>query len=305
MLRKFLILIIPILISNSIRAQEFKSEIILSSGIVSDIIPFRLSKTLSGISGLINYNNLLIAHNDHYNSNLYILDSNANIIDSIITNLDIKDLEDITQDEDYIYLGDFGNNARGDRRDLRIYRIHKSSISKKLKIDTISFSYSKQKDFTPSQYSNWTDFDCEAMISLDSHIVLFTKEWYSYGTSIYFLPKHPGNHVAEYKGSLNMIGLITGASYIKDKNELFLVGYSNILIPFILRIYDIKNNDFTSGKISKYSLPLPAHQVEAITHIDGYRFYIGNEYFTKLFLTINQKLHLVNLEDLINIDIEY
>ncbi len=58
------------------------------------------------------------------------------------------DWEDIAQDENYIYLGDIGNNS-GNRKDLHILRISKNSILKDTpKIDIISFSYPDQTDFT-------------------------------------------------------------------------------------------------------------------------------------------------------------
>lgn len=288
-------------LSSSLFAQENKSEIILSSEVITDIKTKNLDSRLSGISGTIKYNDNIIAHNDHYPSNLYILDSNSKIIDSIITNLNFDDLEDITQDDKFIYLGDFGNNAKGNRQDLKIYRIDKSSIKKsKLKIDTIFFTYSNQNDFKVSRYSNWTDFDCEAMVSIDSYLVLFSKQWLSYGTSIYFLPKTPGNHIAELKKNLDMVGLITGATYIKETNDVYLVGYSNLLMPFVLRIYDIKDKEFSEFKTSKFSLPLVAHQVESITHISDYKFLISNEYISKFIITIPQKTHIIDLENIIS-----
>jgi hypothetical protein len=41
-----------------------------------------------------------------------------------------------------IYLGDFWNNSAGNRKDLHILRIEKSTVETNPNIDTIAFSYS-------------------------------------------------------------------------------------------------------------------------------------------------------------------
>lgn len=84
------------------------------------------------------------------------------------------DWEEISQDADFVYVGDFGNNHNGIRADLHILRITKESIlSDHSVIETINFSYSNQTDFAPAG-SNNTDFDCEAFIASNGSIFLFT-----------------------------------------------------------------------------------------------------------------------------------
>ena len=63
-----------------------------------------------------------------------------------------SDWEEISQDDGYIYLGDFGNNT-GDRTDLHILRVEKSSLkSGKPSIDTIWYTYSDQYDIGNAAY---------------------------------------------------------------------------------------------------------------------------------------------------------
>src|SRR5690606_30715450 len=104
------------------------------------------------------------------------------------------DWEEISQDEDYFYIGDFGNNGHGNRTDLHILRISKASLADEPIIDTIHFSYNNQTDFTGTE-PNATDFDCEAMIISQDSIYLFTKQWLSQNSAIYALSKTPGSQV--------------------------------------------------------------------------------------------------------------
>ena len=77
-----------------------------------------------------------------------------------ITGVENYDWEEISSDSLFIYVGDFGNNVNGNRTDLHILRIEKNSLLiNSPVIDTISFTYSDQTDFTPTG-SNNTDFDC-------------------------------------------------------------------------------------------------------------------------------------------------
>jgi hypothetical protein len=80
-------------------------------------------------SGLILWNGYLWTHNDNTDNNIYCLDiANGSLIKSYhLETVKNNDWEEISQDENYIYIGDFGNN-RGDRQDLKIVRIEKSSL---------------------------------------------------------------------------------------------------------------------------------------------------------------------------------
>lgn len=250
---------------------------------------------LSGTSSLIFYNDKLLTMNDHKDPYIYFLNNEGSIIDSINTHLHFADLEDMAQDEDYIYLGDFGNNAHGNREDLCIYKIKKSSLKDSvLQIDTLSFSYSNQKSLERSK-SNQTDFDCEAMIATPKALYLFNKQWLSRKTTLYRLDKNSRQQSTEPLDTYDVNGLVTGATYLEDKNEVYLVGYNELLQPFYVRLYGFKGDDFLSGKEEKHSINMPFHQIEAIEYIrDGY-FYLTNESFSKKIISVGAQIHCMRL----------
>ena len=251
-----------------------------------------LSDSLNETSGLIEWENHLYTHNDDTDLNLYQLDKKGTILKKIhLSGIKNNDCEDLTHDEHFIYLGDFGNNARGNRTDLTIYKIAKDSLFVQPNIEKITFSYPNQTDFS-RQNKNSTDFDCEAMIAKENELLLFTKQWQSKQTTVYQIPKSVGNHTAELLATLNVNGLITGATYNQEKNLIALCGYSKKLKPLIYVISDIKNLDFATANQRKIQLKLPFHQVEAISTTNAVDFYLTNERFSrKIIGTIEQQLH--------------
>ncbi len=228
-------------------------------------------------SGLILWNNSLFTMNDDTDTHIYELNTKGEFIKKYklkgVTNVD---WEEISQDEDFIYIGDFGNNAAGNRKDLKIYKILKGSLSSdNPQIETINFSYSNQTDFSVQRK---TDFDCEAMIVTSENIFLFTKQWTTQATCVYILPKVSGNHQAKLIHTFDVKGLITGATYVKNKNLIALTGYNTIGETFMYILNDFKNNDFFSGKIRKFVLG-KLLQTEGIASDDGINFYVSNETF--------------------------
>jgi hypothetical protein len=264
----------------------------------SYILDYKLPET----SGLIKWDNRIWTHNDSgSDTNIYKLDTlNGNILQNYpLPGVKNTDWEEISQDADFVYIGDFGNNANGNRTDLKILRIDKNTIlANSPTIETINFSYSNQSNFSATG-SNNTDFDCEAFIVSDDSIYLFTKQWISEKTSVYSLPKSPGSHLAKLKSTYNVQGLITGATYLESKKLLVLCGYSKLLQPFIYLLYDFSGTDFFSGNKRKADVSLPFHQVEGIATTDGLKYYISNEKFTQQPINVSQKLHILNFSNLL------
>jgi hypothetical protein len=257
----------------------------------------KLSDSISETSGLIAFENLLWTHNDDHDTTLYGMDTKGKIKKKInLQGLKNNDWEEISQDSIYLYIGDFGNNYKGNRKDFRILRIDKKSILKNIPvIDTIAFSYANQTDFT-IQKANSTDFDCEAFVVLQDSIYLFTKQWTAERTSVYALPKSPGTHIAQLKETLDVHGLITGATALPAKKGIVLCGYSKMLQPFVYLLYDYKNNDFSTGNKRKIKIGLPFHQIEGIATEDGLLFYLTNEATVKKpFVNTPQQIHSVDL----------
>lgn len=297
----------PLATNYNSSATKNDGSCIYSASSVTPAASFALAAAIDETSGLISWNNCLWTHNDNDDIFLYALDSlDGSVIQSYqLTGTLNKDWEEISHDNDFIYIGDFGNNSNGNRTDLKILRIRKNSIFiNPLKIDTINFSYSDQTDFTPAG-SNYTDFDCEAFIVSSDSIYLFTKQWVSQKTSVYSLPKTPGTYMAKKKSTCDIEGLITGSAYLQSKKLIVLCGYSTFLEPFLYLLYDFNDSDFFSGNKRKISIPLSFHQVEGIATTNGLKYYISNERFTySTFLTVSQKLHIINLNSFLEDYIE-
>lgn len=256
-----------------------------------------LPALLDGNSGLMLFRDSLVTFNDYGNPALHIFHpdhvNDYRTVDIPFTSN--VDWEEITQDEEYIYIGDFGNNSSGDRTDLRIYRFKKSEFDDIQNVDTIKFSYELQTDFSP-QTGNETNFDCEAFIVTENYIYLFTKEWLSKKTTLYRLDKTPGEQTAIAIDSLDVDGFISGVSHFQDKKLITLVGYNSFLQPFVYLLYDYQGEDFFAGNKRKININLIAHQVEGIASQDVLKYYISNEHFSFNNNDIPQKLHLIDLE---------
>jgi len=263
---------------------------------------FELNSILRETSGLILWNNRLWTFNDNDDVTLYSLDTiNGEILDSIeLTGTENRDWEAISQDDAFIYLGDFGNNEHGNRSDLKIYKISKSSLLiGSPEIEIISFNYPEQTSLEPTS-NNQTDYDCEAMIVKDEAIYLFTKQWISSGTSIYSIPIIAGNYAAELIGEYPIAGLVTDATFIPEKSIVMLCGYNTVLQPFIYLLYDINSDDFFGANKRRIQLSLPFHQIEGIASSEGDKIYLSNERFAhNPLINIDAKLHAINLNSIL------
>ena len=311
--RDFIIIILFMLIAGHAKAQKYgctdrlavnydqsatnkDGSCIYNPANIAPLGSLNLDAILSETSGLIFWDNRLWSHNDNSDTNLYALDS---LYGRIIRNYQMRgiantDWEEISQDEDYVYIGDFGNNS-GNRDDLKIFRAGKNSILNNSAVyDSVCFTYADQVDFTPAAYDS--DFDCEAFIVSEDSIFLFTKEWVSNQTSVYSLPKSPGSYAAKRRSSWDVNGLITGAVYLEDKRIIVLTGYSERLKPFLFLLYDFEGHDFFSGNKRKIEVLLPYHQIEGIATTNGIKYFITNEYFSmEPLIKTRQKIHLFDL----------
>jgi hypothetical protein len=258
-----------------------------------------LSDSLKETSGILYFDGLFWTHNDDHDTTLYGLDKSGKIKREIKLNgVGNHDWEEITQDSSYLYIGDFGNNYSGNRKDLSILKIEKRSfLQEQPHIETITFSYSNQSNFSP-QKTNKTKFDCEAFVVTNDSIYLFTKEWKTATTSLYALPNKTGHQVAQLQASWDCKGLITGATYLEATKKIVLCGYTKRGSPFLYLLYDFEDNHFFSGGKKRINLKLRFHQIEGIATIDGNTFYMTNEALDrKPFLKIPQKWHVMELKD--------
>lgn len=240
---------------------------------------FDLPGVLGETSGLIFYDSLFWSVNDGGNLPvLYGLNPNdGSIVREIsISNGDNIDWESLAQDDENIYIGDFGNNF-GNREDLRILIVPKNRIhdtpEQNVNAAFLDFSFSDQDDFEPSRYA--TSYDCEAMLSRNGQILMFTKDWNTETSTIYSLPADSGQHTAERLGELDIEGLVTGADYDEESNMLYLCGYDQY-IPFVL-VYESGFHNILGAEPTRYEfLDYAGYQIEAIAVHEG-RVYLTNE----------------------------
>jgi len=239
-----------------------------------------LPEKLVETSGLIEFNGKLWSFNDSGGKPeiyAYSLMSDSILQTISLKNAINKDWEDIAQDDNYIYIGDFGNNL-GARDSLIIYKISKLSIPAKgnaeILPEIITYRY---PGYTATKFPlTFSAFDCEALITFGDSLFVFTKDWTSGMSTIYSIPKNPGNYIASRLTTFNALGLVTGADVLG--NKLVLIGYSNFMpfvwifsIPQTIAALTVKNGmriELTS---------LETYQTEGISIIDDYRVIISSE----------------------------
>ena len=187
----------------------------------------------------------------------------------IILNGSNRDWEDITQDDDFIYVGDFGNND-GNRSDLKIYKVAKSEITGKKKMEVkaeiIEFSYKDQQSLIENNRNH--NFDCESMISFGDSLIIFSKNWADGKTRLYIMPKIPGQYQLDPIDTFDADGLVTGADYNKNSQKLVLIGYKDRL-PFIYYFIIFNGRKFESDRVYRFNLnKMKGSQTEGIAWLN-------------------------------------
>lgn len=227
------------------------------------------------------------------------------------------DWEDIAFDGTAFYIGDFGNNASGDRTDLKIYKFPLAAIPDYNtnatvtipagQIERISFSYSDQAPIVTSSPNN-TRFDCEAMIVDNGKIHLFTKNWVDLNTTHYIITgTTAGSYVATPMETLATGYLVTAADKAPGAGVVVLLGYqaSGSGNHFMHLLSDFSNGLYFNGNKRLLNLPTAAEmgQAEGIAFRNDTYGYISNEYFTRTVLgftiTVQQKLRSFDLNSLL------
>ena len=111
---------------------------------VSPDVTLNLPAAVLETSGLTFIDNNLYTHNDDTDINIYQLNTTTG---AILQTLPVRgtsnqDWEDIDKDDEYVYIGDFGNNVRGNRTNLRIIRVDKAGLlAGNPAVNSINFIY--------------------------------------------------------------------------------------------------------------------------------------------------------------------
>jgi hypothetical protein len=239
-------------------------------------LPDKIEET----SGLIRYKNYLWTFNDSGGDpEIYaVSEADSSIKHTVmISNGENADWEEISQDDENIYVCDFGNNF-GTRHTLCIYKIAKSKINLKKNISSviaekIQYTY---PNYTPELIpSKRSSFDCEAMICANDSIYIFSKDWVNFTSTIYRLPKTEGKYEALKVGHFNSNCLITAATFTGKK--LFLLGYMPMYpVIYTFSIDSVFNPNNLKG--TQYDIKsLYGTQCEGISVIDDDNLVISSE----------------------------
>ena len=262
-----------------------------------------LDPLLDNTSSLFYWEGDLWTCNDHGEVVFHALDTTTGaILRSVATGVMPSDMEEVAQDDAYFYLGDFGNNHELLRTDLRVLRFLKSDLlAGRIRPDTIAFEY---EGYDPSVVKGkglpTTDFDCEAMVAGTDSLYLFSKQWGSYQTVCYSLPKQPGTYTAYGRDTLDVQGMVTGACLLPGARMLALCGYNIICQPFVWLLYGYDGNRFFGGGQLRIDLDNGIGlQVESIATADGRRFFLTNEHFSRMGFDRPAQLLSLDLTDII------
>ena len=232
----------------------------------------RLSKKVNETSGLELINGNFITLNDSGDEPaLYRFDKEGeNLFKLLIKGAQNRDWECLASDEEFIYIGDIGNN-KGNRKDLKIYLI---DFDFKL-VDSINFNYSNQSKFKKKKKNK---FDAESLVSYKDSLLIFSKNRKNLTTEVYALPKTPGSYAIAPKYSFNVDALITGGDYITKLDLLALVGYSYSIKKQYLFLFKNFGSKKTKGSIfKKHDIPITNAQIEAIKIINDKNFWLTSE----------------------------
>ena len=256
--------------------KEVDTAEIDTAEIVSKIV---LPKIINETSGLEFYNNNFITHNDSGGEpSLYVFNEMGEVIETIGLNknpdfeIENNDWEDITNDNEYLFVADTGNNF-GNRDNLNIIRVSKGTD---FMVDgIIEISYSDQESFFPRPKHK---YDAEAIIVIEDKLALFSKDRENLNTDLYLVDKNQnGSQILTSEVSYNVNTLITGGDYDEDRNLLALVSYNSKGNQYLLLFENFKLNNLENNTFKKFKIPLEQAQIEAVKIIDEKTFWVTSE----------------------------
>ncbi|MFA8436407.1 MAG: hypothetical protein ACEPOZ_17995 [Marinifilaceae bacterium] len=186
------------------------------------------------------------------------------------------DWEDLAEDENYLYIGDFGNN-HGNRKDLRVLKVSKKAMNQggSVRAEEIRFAWADQQDFSRRTHRN--NYDCEAFFAWGDSLYLFTKNWADLRTRLYVLPKTPGEFKPQVRDEFEIDFLVTAADISSDGKTIALLGYKDYL-SYMTIFSNYKGTEFFKGNSIRVDLSsLGACQTEGVVFGDNNQLFISCE----------------------------
>ena len=251
--------------SNGQVKDEYENAVILETIV--------LPKIINETSGLEILDNRFITHNDSGGDpSLYMFNEAGEIIQTLeIVNQTNNDWEDITADEDYIFIADTGNNF-GNRDNLNIIKVKTSDFNVESKIN---ISYKDQETFLPRPKHK---YDAEALFLIEDKIAVLSKDRSELFTDLYLIDKESNSkQVLKSKITYDVNSLITGGDYNKSISLLALVSYNSRGSQFLILFEDFNLKNLTEKEFKKFKIPIERAQIEAIKIIDNNTFWITSE----------------------------
>ena len=269
----FIILLILFGCSNGKEKKDYENAVVLKSIV--------LPKVINETSGLEILNEVFITHNDSGGEpSLYFFNMNGEITDSIkleeksFWEIYNNDWEDITADEDYIYIADTGNNF-GNRDNLNIIKVKKSDFSIDGKIE---ITYKDQETFFSLFPRPKHKYDAEALFLIEDKIAMLSKDRSNLFTDLYLIDKESSSRqVLESKVTYNVNSLITGGDYNEELRLLALVSYNSKGSQYLILFEDFSLENLAEKEFMKFKIPIEPAQIEAIKIIDNKTFWITTE----------------------------
>ena len=243
---------------------------------------FPLDNQLEEISGLeLDKNGRYWGNNDRGNSNVLFGFNASGILEKEIeiSGVDNNDWEDLAMDDnDQLYIGDFGNNDN-DREDLKIYIVSDFSTLTTATVlpQVIQFNLEDQDQFPPPNSAR--HFDIEAFFVFNDMLYLFSKDRsvpFAGKTNMYQLPAQPGTHVASFVTSFftdseERKGAITAADISSNGNKMALLSEDQIYL-----FSNFAGDDFFSGQLEKIEFPIK-REYEGLVFINDNELAVVNE----------------------------
>jgi hypothetical protein len=269
-----LLTLFSILNSNCKKSKE-KEEAVLFKAHSVTVLDDKVVET----SGLIYFDNSFWTINDSGNENiLYRIDPKSGLVigEISINNSTNIDWEEISQDQEYIYVADIGDNSRV-RDEKQIYRLKKSEVLKvktggSMDCEVIRFRY-------PEIESKKISYDAEALISMNGVLHLFTKDLFE--SRHFTIPAQPGQTTATFIESYASNGQVTGAAIGPSTNSIIMVGYFGFGDRLFWEVKDFTKTSVMGTAAQPLSLGSVTEtgQVEAVCFgADGKVFFTNENY---------------------------
>lgn len=268
-LRIHLSLLSVLLLNNCSNKKESIPALINEAVVFETKLPKKIDET----SGLEYFNGDLITHNDSGgDAKLYLFSETGELLEEFaVDDAENNDWEDITMDDNYLYISDSGNNY-GNRKNLNI--VITDHLNGFKKVGEINFSYALQEDFkSRNKHPN----DAEALIAVDDQLVLFSKNREALTTELFLIPKQAGDYELTSVKSFDANALITGGDYNEALKLVVLVGYDRARNQYLFTLQNFNLNSLDQVEMNRLELPLKGKQIEAIKIIDANTFWITSE----------------------------